>query len=284
VQSSLGGRRCWRVFAGPLLVTLWPSAMLLVWLGAGGTCLADGGGRLGGGIEPAYSACLSAKPSCKNVARAQFRIQYKQNVTRTFSLRLRVSRVYQLTLDDADYGSSEQQRASNFNPPVDTIDLKLRFSEPDGRDRFEARTGYFYQYATPNTSNGYHTIYASGDYYFGAPIPSGWGRLSRRFDVLMRVSQDLFATANRPAEQLVQLVPTYTAPLNSDGATRAYVSYAREQRFSGSDRVRTPSNRFEVGLTRDPTRRLELYAKLLMFATRSLPGTTKGILGVEYTF
>jgi len=82
----------------------------------------------------------------------------------------------------------------------------------------------------------------------------------------------------------VQLVPTYTLPVNGDGSTRAYASYAREQRFLGSDNVRTPSNRFEAGLTRDATPWLEFYAKILTFATRGVSGTTKGILGAEVTF
>jgi hypothetical protein len=261
------------------------SAVLLAYLATSRACLADGGGKIGGGIEPAYTACLSAKSSCKSVARTQFRIQYKRYVSRTFSVRLRLSRVYQMTIDDdkAD-GSSEEQQASKFNPPLDVVDVKMRFSEPDGRDRFESRTGYAYQYPNPNAANGYHTVYVSGDYYFGPPIRSGWGGLSRRWDVLVRVSTDVFAIANRTPEELAQFVPTYTVPINGNGSTRAYVSYAREQRFAGGNSVRTPSNRFETGLTRDATPWLEFYGKLVLFGTRGLPGTSKAIFGVEVTF
>ena len=287
-SSSLQGR-CHRPYcqcpgARALRCAVWPSAVLLVWVSATCASRADGGGKIGGGIEPAYSPCLSAT-SCKSVARSQFRIQYKQFVTRTFSVRVRLSRVYQLTLDDdkAD-GSSEQQQASKFSPPLDVIDAKLRFSESDGRDHFEARTGYAYQYPNPNAANGYHVVYLSGDYYFGAPMPSGWGGLSRRWDVLVRVSRDLFATANPPGEDLVQFVPTYTVPLNSDGSTRAYASYAREQRFVGTNNVRTPSNRFEFGATRDATPWLQFYGKILLFATRGVSGTTKGIVVAELKF
>ncbi|HEY2475589.1 MAG TPA: hypothetical protein VGI19_12435 [Candidatus Cybelea sp.] len=190
-----------------------------------------------------------------------------------------------MTLDDDEAdGSSEEQQTSKFNPPLDTIDVKLRFSGLDGRDHFEGRIGYAYQYPNPNAANGYHTTYLSGDYFFGPPIPIGWGSLSRRWDVLLRVAQDRFAAANGSPEQLVQVAPTYTIPINNDGSTRAYVSYAREQRFVGSDNVRTPSNRFEFGATRDPTRWLEFYAKILLFATRSVPATTKAIVGAEVTF
>lgn len=268
-----------------LRCTVWPAAVLLVWIGAGSACLADGGGKIGGAVESAYSACLSSQSSCKSVARTQLRVQYKRLITRTFSVRVRVSRIYQLTLDDdLDDGSSEEQQASKFNPPLDTIDVKLRFSDLDGRDHFEGRIGYAYQYPNPNAANGYHTTYISGDYFFGPPIPLGWGSLSRRWDVLVRFAQDEFAAANLPPEELGQVVPTYTIPINSDGSTRTYVSYAREQRFLGSNNLRTPSNRFEFGATRDPTRWLEFYGKILLFATRSVPGTAKAIVGVEVTF
>ena len=207
------------VAARVLRCTVWPSTLLLVWIGAGRACLADGGGKIGGAVESAYSACLSAKASCKSVARTQLRVQYKQPVTRTFSVRLRISRIYQLTLDDdKGDGSSEEQQTSKFNPPFDTIDVKLRFSDLDGRDRFEGRIGYAYQYPNPNAANGYHILYLSGDYFFGAPVPLGWGSLSRRWDVLLRVAQDRFATANRSPEAAIS---THPAPLPVSGQRHA---------------------------------------------------------------
>ncbi|MEO6991320.1 MAG: hypothetical protein ABI346_08035, partial [Candidatus Baltobacteraceae bacterium] len=132
--------------------------------------------------------------------------------------------------DDKDEGSSEEQQASTFDPPFDVIDVKLRFGEPDGRDRFEVRTGYAYQHSDPNAVDGYHAASVSGNYYFGAPIRSGWGRQSRRLDVLVRVSDNLYAAASRPQEELGQFVSTYTVPLNTDGSTRMYASNARELR------------------------------------------------------
>ena len=262
----------------------WPSAVLLLWFGASCACLADGVGKIGAGVEPAYTACLSAGSSCKSTVRTQFRLQYKPFVGRTFSVRIRLVRAYQLTLDDdKDDGSSEEQQASKFNPPYDVIDVKLRFSEPGGRDHFEIRTGYTYQHADPNVSDAYHTSYLSGDYYFGAPIPSGWGGLSRRFDVLVRVSQNRYATTNHLEEELTQFVPTYTFPLTNDGRTRMYTSYARELRFSGSNSVRTPSNRFELGATRDAARWLQLYGRISLFATRSVPSTARVVVGVDLT-
>jgi hypothetical protein len=185
--------------------------------------------------------------------------------------------------DDRDDGASEEQQTSKFEPPYDLIDAKARFSRPDGRDWFEARAGYAYQHSDPNRADGFHAAYLSADYYFGAPIRSGWGGLSRRMDVLLRVSQNLYATAGRPLEKLVQVVPTYTVPLNGDGTTRMYASYAREVRFSGSDAVRTPSNRFELGAYRNPTRWLEFYSRLSLWGTRGAPGTGKFVVGADIT-
>jgi hypothetical protein len=185
--------------------------------------------------------------------------------------------------DDKDEGSSEEEQAGKFDPPFDVADLKLRFSEPDGRDRLEVRAGYAYQHSDPNTVDGYHTPYLAGDYYFGPPIPTGWGGLSRRWDVLLKVSQDRYAQANRPQEELDQFVSTYTVPLSGDGATRLYSSYARELRFSGADIVRTPSNRFELGAKRNPTSWLELYGRISLFATRGIPGSTRAVLGLDLT-
>ena len=185
--------------------------------------------------------------------------------------------------DDKDEGSSEEQKTSRFDPPFDLVDVKLRFSAPDGRDHFEARAGYSYQYSDPNKADGYHAAYLSGDYYFGPPIPSGWGGMSRRFDLLLRVAQNLYATTSRPTEKLVQWIPTYTVPLNADGSTRMYVSYAREIRFSGSNTVRTPSNRFEFGAYRNPTRWLELYGRMAFWGTRGVPGTSRVVVGADIT-
>lgn len=185
--------------------------------------------------------------------------------------------------DDKDEGVSEERSASIFDPPFDVADLKLRLGALDGRDRFEVRTGYAYQHSDQNTADGYHTGYVSGDYYFGPPIATGFGGASRRFDVLMKVSDNLYAQANRPPEELDQFVSTYTVPINADGSTRMYVSYARELRFSGSNAVRTPSNRFDLCGYRDPTRWLEFYARLSIFGTRGIPGAAKAVAGVDIT-
>jgi|GEM_PF-4678641 len=259
-------------------------AVLLLWVTSDRACLADGGGKIAAGIEPAYSGCLSAKSRCKNVVRTQFRLQYTRYVTRTFSVRVRLLRAYQLTLDDdRQEGASEEQQTSKLDPPFDVIDLRFRSSEHSGRDRFEARTGYSYQHSSANVADGYHAVYLSGDYYFGPPIPWGIGGLSRRLDVLVRVSQTSFPAKNRTAEQIVQFVPTYTVPLTSDGATRVYASYARELRFSGGNSVRTPSNRFELGANRNATRWLQLYGRISLFGTRSVSGTAKVVIGVDIT-
>jgi hypothetical protein len=154
----------------------------------------------------------------------------------------------------------------------------------DGRDRFEARTGYSFQHSNPNAADGYHALYLSGDYYFGPPIPWGRGGLSRRLDLLVRVAQNRFAAANRSPEQIMQFVPTYTVPLTGDGSTRIYASYAREVRFSGGNSVRTPSNRFELGVNRNATRWLQFYGRISLFGTRGVAGTAKGVLGFEVTF
>jgi hypothetical protein len=255
----------------------------LFWASASGACLADGA-KITGGIEPAYTACLSAKTSCRSLLRTQFRIQYKPIFVRGFSVRLRLLRGYQMGLDDdREDGSSEEQQASKFDPPFDVIDVKLRFSAPDGRDHLEVRVGYAYQHSDPNAVDGYHTPYLSGDYYFGPPIPSGWGGLSRRWDVLFKISQDRYATATRLPEDLNQFVSTYTMPLNSDGSSRMYTSYARELRFSGSNTVLTPSNRFDLGATRNPTQWLELYGRISVYGTRGVPGTGKVVVGVDVT-
>jgi hypothetical protein len=217
------------------------------------------------------------------LARTQFRLQYKPVSRRAFSVRIKLMRAYQMTLDDdRDAGPGEQQQASKFDPPFDVIDVKLRFSEPNGRDHWEIRTGYAYQYSNPN-SVAYHTVYLSGDYYFGPPIPSGWGSLSRRWDLTAKLSQNRFALVSRSIEDFDQFVSTYTVPLSSDGATRMYGSYARELRFSGNNVVRSPSNRFELGAYRNPTRWLEFYGRISAYATRGVPGTTRFVLGVDVT-
>jgi len=184
--------------------------------------------------------------------------------------------------DDRDVGPAEQLKASKLDPPFDVIDVKLRFSDSDGRDRWEIRTGYAYQYSGPNYT-GYHTVYLSGDYYFGPPIRSGWGSLSRRWDLTAKLSQNRFALVSRSPEDLDQFTSTYTVPLSSDGTTRMYGAYARELRFSGSNVVRSPSNRFELGAYRNPTRWLELYGRISTYATRGVPGTTRIVLGVDVT-
>jgi hypothetical protein len=256
--------------------------MLFPWIATSVGCLADGA-KITGGIEPAYTACLSAG-FCSNLVRTQFRLQYKPVSIRGFSVRVRIARAYQMTMeDDRDEGVGEEQQASIFDPPYDVADVKFRFSDPNGRDRFELRTGYAYQHSDPNSVDGYHSTYLSGDYYFGGAIPSGWSGLSRRWDVLLKASDNLYAQANRPSEELDQFVSTYTTPLNNDGTTRMYASYARELRFSGSDVVRTPSNRFDVGATRYPTRWLELYGRISVFATRGISGAARAVVGADVT-
>jgi hypothetical protein len=255
--------------------------VLLLWASATGACLAA---VITGGVDPAYTACLSDTAFCRNLVKAQFRLQYKAVSRRRFSVRVKLLRAYQMGLDDdKDDGSAEEEKASIFDPPFDVLDVKLRFSGPYGRDYFEVRTGYAYQSSDPNTSDGYHSLYLSGDYYFGAPIPTGWGGLSRRLDMLLRVSQNQYATASRPPEAVDQFVTTYTVPLNTDGSTRMYTSYAREFRFSGSNSVKTPSNRFDLGGYRDTTRWLEFWARVSIFATRGIPGATRFMAGADIT-
>lgn len=254
----------------------------LLWLGGIGAC--DAAGSISGGIDPAYATCLSSAATCSNTVRTQLRLQYKPIAIRGFSARLRLSRSYQVTMDDdRDDGVTEERQAALFDPPYDVADLKLRFSALDGRDRFEVRTGYAYQHSDPNVVDGYHTGYISGDYYFGPPIATGFGGASRRFDVAMKVSDNLYAQANRPPEELDQFVSTYTLPLNGDGSTRMYASYARELRFSGSNAVRTPSNRMELCAFRDPTRWLEFYGRLSFFGTRGIAGAMRAVAGVDVT-
>lgn len=266
-----------------LRCTFLTSGVLFLWVSASCACLADGA-KITGGVEPSYTVCLGSTSRCSNFVRTQFRLQYKPVSIRGFSARIRLLRAYQVSLDDdKDVGSREEQQASRFDPPFDLIDVKLRFSAPDGRDHFEARAGYAYQHSDPNKVDGYHAAYVSGDYYFGAPIPSGWGGLSRRLDLLVRIARNLYATATRPTEALVQFVPTYTVPVNSDGSTRMYVSYAREVRFSGGNSVRTPSNRFELGAYRNPTRWLELYGRMALWGTRGVPGTARIVVGADVT-
>jgi hypothetical protein len=253
-----------------------------LWLGAGAACRA--GGAISAGVDPALTTCLSSAASCSSVIRTQLRLQYKPISIKGFSARLRLSRSYQITMDDdKDEGVSEERSASIFDPPYDVADLKLRFSSLSGRDRLEVRAGYAYQHSDPYASDGYHAGYLSGDYYFGPPIATGFGGASRRFDVLMKVSDNLYSQAGRPPEELDQFVTTYTVPINADGSTRMYASYARELRFSGSDVVRTPSNRLELCGISDPSRWLEFYARLSIFGTRGIPGAAKGIVGVDIT-
>jgi hypothetical protein len=266
-----------------LRCTFWISGALLFSVSAAGTCLADGA-KVTAGIEPSFTACLANSSTCTKFVRTQFRLQYKPIAVRGFSLRVRLLRAYQMSVDnDQDEGAGEERQTSRFDPPFDLVDLKARFSAPDGRDHFEARAGYSYQYSNPNASDGYHAAYLSGDYFFGAPIPSGWGGRSRRLDVLLRITQNLYATPSRPVEKLIQAVPTYTVPLNADGSTRTYVSYAREIRISGSNNVRTPSNRFELGAYRNPTRWLEFYGRFAAWGTRGVPGTARLVVGADIT-
>lgn len=269
--------------ARALRFAVWASAGVLLWGGSSAVCSADGA-KITGGIEPAFTACLGANSRCRNFLRTQFRVEYKPISVRGFSARIRLLRAYQMTVEnDQDEDSSEQQQTSKFDPPFDLADVKLRFRAPDGRDRFEANAGYTYQHSDPNSADGYHAAYVSGDYFFGDPIPSGWDGRSRQFDVLLRVTQILYATAARPVEKLVQAVPTYTLPVNADGSTRVYASYAREVRLSGSDAVRTPSNRFELGAYRNPTRWLELYGRMALWATRGIPSTARMVAGLKIT-
>jgi hypothetical protein len=191
-------------------------------------------------------------------------------------------RAYQMTLDDdRDEGPAQQLRASKLDPPYDVLDVRLRFPK-DGRDHWEVRTGYAYQYSAQNYT-GYHTVYLSGDYYFGPPMPSGWGGLSRRWDITAKLSQNRFALVSRSPEDFDQITSTYTVPLSSDGATQVYGAYAREFRFSGSKVVRSPSNRFEIGAYRYPTRWLEFYGRFSTYATRGVTATTRVVVGVNVT-
>ncbi len=232
-------------------------------------------------LEPTYTACASAAASCTSSARLSLRFEYTPKKLRTSYITVKLSREYQRSWDDKSNSSAQEQESSKFSPPMDVLDVKARIGDSDGRDHLEMRAGYTYQHSDGVTNDAYHSAYLSGDYFFGAPIEAGSDGLSRSFDVFTRLSQNFYSAAGRPDEMRLQIVPTYTVPINRDGTTRVYASYTREARIIMGNTLPVSSNRFDTAVVRDMTPSIQGYARLSIFGSKGLPGLTKVIVGIE---
>ena len=236
-------------------------------------------------LEPTSTVCLSAKTLCANAARISPGLEYKLVFKRASYLRVKISQRYERSQEDGADVETGDVQISPFFPVESVLDFKARINDVDARDRLELRTGYSYRRSTATMpNNGYHSIYVSGDYFFGLPISAGSDGLSRQFDMRIRLAQNKYAERTQPNQLVVQLAPGFTVPVNKSGSTRITTTYLREIRFNGSDPRPEPSNRFDLSAIRDMNPAVRAYVTYSLFAAHGSPGKGQLVFGVRVKF
>jgi len=199
-------------------------------------------------ISPSYSVCLSSTAPCTPLARLSFSAKYARRYSRTRSFRIKLAREYQQsTTDDAGQGIL-LLRASQA--ATDTLNARLRFFDGAGYERDTVQAGYSYQHSLGNSPT-YHTIYGFDDFFFGRPIERGSDGPARRFDVVLRLSENLYQSNLQLPQSYVLLTPEVTFPLNPSGTWRTNANYTIQQQFAGGGKLAPSSWRFTATVTRD---------------------------------
>jgi hypothetical protein len=244
--------------------------------------------RVGFEIEPTYTFCLSPQ-SCSPAARTALAAEYKPIVNRKLNLRVKLSRAYESSADDAaldDISAASNQR---FQTATDSLDLRLRLFDGDGYETQEPKAGYSYQHPEGDSA-AHHAAYASDSWFFGRRIQRGLDGPAHQFRVSLKLSKDTSQPAGTLPQTFVQAAGFVTFPLVASGSWRAETGYTIQQQTVVSGGLEPFSTRFSASLTHDFNANARAYlrveSRVSTGSNASLdnPRATSLVLGARFLF
>jgi hypothetical protein len=227
-------------------------------------------------VEPTYTFCLSGQ-SCTSAARTSFAAEYKPIVDKKLDLRIKLSRAYERSNDDAGVDDINVTTGQRYQAAADSLDFRVRIFDEDGYERQEPRAGYAYQHPA-DASSGHHTFYASDALFFGARIRRGTDSPAHLFRIQLKASKDAYEPAGTAPQTFVQAAAYATFPLVPTGMWRAEAAYTAQQQFAGSSGFAVFSTRYSATLTHDFSAAVRAYARLESSRATNL------IAGAKITF
>ncbi|MGZ3561812.1 MAG: hypothetical protein ACXVAS_08210 [Vulcanimicrobiaceae bacterium] len=240
-------------------------------------------------ISPTYTFCLSGDPSCSSVGRTSVEAKYKLFVTAKRVIRVKISREYELSTEDAASDIVDVASIQGYQAATDTLDVRMRGYGDGGYERYSARLGYAYQHPV-GTSSAYHTAYTSGDWYFGRQIERGSDGPAHQFNLRVKLFENIYQARADLPQSFIQTIPYATFPLNITGTWRVRASYMVQRQFAGAGRLAPYSTRLSATLTRDFSPSILAYGRvdstLSVGSQASIPSNqrvTTFVLGAEFT-
>ena len=240
-------------------------------------------------LEPTYTACISGNPSCRSAGRVSAAVQYKPLVTKKVNLRIKLSKAYVHSPDEAAIDDIDVASNQGYQVAADSLDLRLQLFDDDGYERQEPRAGYAYQHPVGATS-AYHSAYASNSWFFGGRIRRGTQPPARRFRLVVKLSQNAYQSAGYLPQAFVQVAPYVMFPLDASGWWRVETGYTVQRQFAGAGRLAPYSTRLSASLTHDVTTAVEAYLRAestLSTGSSASPANARSttvVLGVKVTF
>ncbi len=211
-------------------------------------------------LEPTYTLCISGNPSCSAAGRVSAAAQYKPIANKKMNLRMKLSRAYVHSPDDAGVDDVDTTSNQGYRAATDALDLRVQLFDDDGYERTEPRAGYAYQHPI-GTSGAYHSSYLSDSWFFGGRILRGTQAPARRFRLVFKLSQNTYQSAAQLPQTFLQIAPYVTFPLDTGGRWRVETGYAIQQQFAGAGRLAPYSTRLSASLTHDFNAALEGYVR-----------------------
>jgi hypothetical protein len=211
-------------------------------------------------LEPTYTACISGNPACSSTGRVSAAAQYKPVVTKKVNLRIKLSRAYVHSPDEAAIDDIDVASNQSYHAAADSLDVRLQFFDDNGYERQEPRAGYTYQHPV-GASSAYHSSYVSDSWFFGDRIRRGTQAPARRFRLVVKLSQNTYQAAGDLPQTFLQVAPYAMFPLDPSGFWRVETGYTIQRQFAGAGRLAPYSTRVSASLTHDFTTAVEAYLR-----------------------
>lgn len=228
-------------------------------------------------IEPTFTSCAGGGP-CSTGARISFGATYGVFRTKAGELRVRLSRDFQQT-EDGEVGDIDVSTRRWYGQQ-DSFDVRLRHYADSGAIAATWHAGFDYK---PAAAGAQHTAYVSYDPYFGPQVLRGSDGPAHRFDVQVRLLENVYHTDMQAPQAFIAVTPAVTIPLNKAGSVRVRAAYTLQRQFAGGGHLVPYSGRLFASLACDLTGALSAYLQV-QSTNRSALSETTLTTGAKFEF